>query len=652
MRKAYSLVTVKGFDPETRTFSGIATSPVADRVGDTIASEGIIYKNPAPLLLYHDSKKPVGEVRFKRATGDGTPFDALIASIDRPGVVKDRLDEACDSLSAKPPLIRGVSIGFRELEPAVYNPKTGGFHFSKIEIVELSMVVIPAHQAATIELVKSLAETTPGASGSSRTPVRTRSAMAKKSYAEQIADIKNQIQTKQSDSEALQTKVTEEGRTKDPGEREQFDALTTEIEALEKELADLEKLDARAKSLAKPAPASAAAAQAAARDGNKGFQYVSVKANREPGIGFARLVMCKMAAFLSHYEQSAVEIAKARYPHDEELHLAVKTTVAGGITTDSTWASPLAYPALALEFVEYLRPQTIIGKFGTTVGGVTYPGLQPVPFNVKINRETSVPTGYWVGEGKPVPVSKEAFDALTAGYTKVGALTVISKELARFSTPSAEALVRNSLVKSTVARVDTDLIDPDKAAVANVNPASLTNGLTGLTTAGTSADNVRSDIIKLIAAFQTSNFNPANIVIIMPNTLCMALSVLATTLGTKQFPNMGINGGYLEGIPVIGSQYAASGASYGNMVIAIDTSSIGLADDGEVSVDISTEAALEMLDNPTNASANGTATTMVSLWQTNSIGIKTERFINWLKLRTGAVVFFDDVNWGSVGSPY
>src|SRR5678816_3897052 len=112
LQKAYSLVTVKGFDPQKRTFSGIATSPVADRVGDTIDSKGIKYKNPLPLLLYHDSKKPVGEAKFSKYTADGTPFDAVISTLDRPGIVQDRLNEAVDSLSANPPLIRGVSIGF------------------------------------------------------------------------------------------------------------------------------------------------------------------------------------------------------------------------------------------------------------------------------------------------------------------------------------------------------------------------------------------------------------------------------------------------------------------------------------------------------------------------------------------------------------
>ena len=46
-----------------------------------------------------------------------------------------------------------------------------------------------------------------------------------------------------------------------------------------------------------------------------------------------------------------------------------------------------------------------------------------------------------------------------------------------------------------------------------------------------------------------------------------------------------------------------------------------------------------------------TPTTMVSMWQTNSIALRAERFINWDKRRDEAVVYMDDVNWGSVGSP-
>jgi hypothetical protein len=86
-------------------------------------------------------------------------------------------------------------------------------------------------------------------------------------------------------------------------------------------------------------------------------------------------------------------------------------------------------------------------------------------------------------------------------------------------------------------------------------------------------------------------------------------------------------------------------------VIALNQREVFLADDGAVQVDASREASLQMLDNPTNNSATATATTMVSMWQTNSIALRAERFINWAKRRDDAVVYMDDVNWGSIGSP-
>src|SRR5262245_26677848 len=141
LQRAYSVVHVKRFNPVTREFSGIATSFQADRVGDVIEADGITFKTPTPLLLYHNTTNPVGEARFGRPVKGETPFEAKISSIDRDsGIVKERLDEAVDSLAAKPPLIRGVSIGFRPLEDPVYIKETGGFRFPKIEILELSMV--------------------------------------------------------------------------------------------------------------------------------------------------------------------------------------------------------------------------------------------------------------------------------------------------------------------------------------------------------------------------------------------------------------------------------------------------------------------------------------------------------------------------------
>jgi hypothetical protein len=71
----------------------------------------------------------------------------------------------------------------------------------------------------------------------------------------------------------------------------------------------------------------------------------------------------------------------------------------------------------------------------------------------------------------------------------------------------------------------------------------------------------------------------------------------------------------------------------GNLLVLVHAPSIAMADEGGLTIDASEEAAIQMLDNPTNASTGGTtATTMVSMFQTNSVALRATRFINW-KLR-------------------
>jgi hypothetical protein len=125
----------------------------------------------------------------------------------------------------------------------------------------------------------------------------------------------------------------------------------------------------------------------------------------------------------------------------------------------------------------------------------------------------------------------------------------------------------------------------------------------------------------------------------------LSLSLMRNALGQKEFPDITMLGGTFEGLPVIVSEYVPSETA-GDFVVLANASDIWLADDGSVVVDASREASLQMLDNPTNNSASGTPTTMVSMWQTNSVAIRAERWINWQKRRTAAVAVLSEVNWG------
>lgn len=670
LNRAYSLLEIKSVDADQRVITGIATTPTADRTGDIVEPKGAQFNLPIPLLWQHDSRQPIGEVFAAKVTNAGIEIQARLVQIDEPGKLKDRIDEAWQSIKSK--LVRGLSIGFKPVEEARIND-TYSYRYIKWLWLELSAVTIPANGDCSIATIKAL-DIGLAASGTEddREPVRKPSAGATasrrvvhmddrrnikmpKPISDQIKGFEATRQSKAAERDTIMEKAGDEGVTLDAEQSEKYDALDVEIKSIDEHLKRLRALDESNKLAAKPIPKSA--------DGlpmREPAPVIQVKDTMPADLAFGAMVLCKAHSYMELQKGNFItpqEVAKQRYPSSAVLqaYFQHKTAVAGGTTTDSNFAAALLAPSQVLEsaFLEYLRPKTLIDRFGTTQSGVAIPSLQKVPFNVTVQSQTSGASANWTGQGKGKPVTKFNTTTTNLLFTKIAAISVITQELARFSRPGAEGLVRNELAKAVIAKMDTDFVNPDVAVSSGVNPASITNGLTGLTTAGTSAANVLTDIQALVAPFILNGYDISSLVILMPNTLALVLSLMQNSLGQDSFKGMTVTGGSLAGIPVLASQYLASGASYGNMVVCMSAENVALADDGNVTVDASREASIEMSDAPANESAGPTASGyMVSMFQTNSIAIRAEREINWKKLRSTAVNFMDDVNWGSVGSPY
>lgn len=152
IQRAYSILTIKSVNEDSRIIEGIATTPTPDRMGDIVEPKGAQYTLPLPLLWQHDSDKPVGHVNSIKVTDEGISVVAQIAKFDEPGVLKDRLDMAWQSLKAK--LVRGLSIGFMPIESAMIKD-TYSYHFLKWDWMELSCVTIPANAEASILAIKN-----------------------------------------------------------------------------------------------------------------------------------------------------------------------------------------------------------------------------------------------------------------------------------------------------------------------------------------------------------------------------------------------------------------------------------------------------------------------------------------------------------------
>lgn len=151
-RRAFSLLNVKAVNEEKRTIRGVATTPAPDRVGDIVEPLGVKFTNPMPFLWQHRHDKPIGTVKFDAPTAAGIEFEAELPIIEEPGILKDRVDEAWQSIRLG--LVRAVSIGFRAIEYAYLEDR--GIRFLETEVFELSAVTIPAQAEAVMTSLKSM----------------------------------------------------------------------------------------------------------------------------------------------------------------------------------------------------------------------------------------------------------------------------------------------------------------------------------------------------------------------------------------------------------------------------------------------------------------------------------------------------------------
>jgi HK97 family phage major capsid protein/HK97 family phage prohead protease len=632
VNRAYSILHVKSIDEDKRIISGIATTPEPDRMGDVIEPLGVSFKNPLPLLLHHDTKQPVGFTTLKKPTKDGVEFTATLPTIADAGKLRDRVDEAWQSIKAG--LISGVSIGFRSIEEA-FNKDTGGFRFLKSEVVELSLVTIPANASASIHTIKSLdtadqaasGRHLPGVSGTS-TVVRLQKAPAPMTITEQITQWSNTRAPKAARMSELMTKSAETGVTLDDAQSEEYDGLEREIESIDKHLVRLRTQEKAALTVATPITTTTHNAITASElRGGTGVHQVSVKANVPPGIPFARMCMALAAGGGDSYK--TLQITKQWKDSTPEVEGMVehmwrtKAAVAVGTTTDSTWAGPLVVTQPLNDFLDLLRPQTLLGRV---------PGLKHVPFNISIPTQTTGGTYGWVGQNKPKPVTKADYLAVTLAFNKVAGIIVLSEELVTLSTPSAEALVRDEMLKGMSTFLDQQFTDPAVAVSAGINPASITNGAATIASSGVTGAAAKTDLSSRVGVFVAANYNLGESVWLMNEANAFGIGLSVNGLGQPLFPGFtGLTGGMLMGIPVVVSN------SVGARIILAHTPSILYADEGGIRIDVSREASVQMDSAPTDTV--DATTVYLSLWQRNLIGLKAERIITWKVARSTAVTY-------------
>ena len=426
----------------------------------------------------------------------------------------------------------------------------------------------------------------------------------------------------------------------DDADEERFEELEADLESTRKTLKRLRVQEGlEVEKNVKPVEVKDGAGASASRAKYQHNTVTGPNKNIPAGIPFARSVMCLAAAGGNSFLAS--QIAEKQYSDDLRVknYLMAKAAVPGAYTDDTGgWAEDIAEAqTIGSQFIDFLRPMTIVDRMS---------GFRRVPFNVKVPRMTTGQSGYWVGEAKPAPLTSGVFDTVTMGKTKVASISVLTKEQIRFSNIAAETTIRDDLADGVVAQLDSTFIGT-AAASAGVSPAGLLQGVSAQSSAGDTADDLRTDLANLYKLLSAANIDLDGVAFVTTGRLKKAISLMRSSLGIAEFP--GADAGTLDSQPFIGSNHVGGGD-----LIAISTRDILLADDGEVMVEMSDQASLEMLDGSleqdlTNGTGSPTAG-MVSMFQTGAVAIKVSRFINWQKARSAAVQFVGDATYLGVAT--
>jgi HK97 family phage major capsid protein len=317
----------------------------------------------------------------------------------------------------------------------------------------------------------------------------------------------------------------------------------------------------------------------------------------------------------------AAAYGEGRHDLPTSVQLALKAAVAAGSMGNTDYSSLSEVQALAREFMPLLRTRELIGRIAD---------WRRVPQKVSLLRTAGAPEADFVGEGDPVPVQRFTLERDTITVAKIASIVVMTNEVIRSGKPEADALMAVELANALAARSDRALLDPASGALVDKRPASITNGISAINSAGTSLANVRTD---LRALFNGYAGDLATAVLVMTPATAANLALLDST-----FANVGARGGSIAGVPCFTSVGCESPSSpVSRQIVLFDPSQIMLADEG-VSVAVSEGGSVQMDDAPATGAQN-----LVSLFQQNLAAMKGTRYVSWKRANDGAVRYISGV---------
>jgi HK97 family phage prohead protease len=629
-----------------------------DRMGDVIEPDGwdleAFYKNPVALWA-HNSRFIVGNWRDV-----SIQKGQMVGTLDLMEAVTPELLHIVTAVKAG--MLRAVSVGFH---PKKYEPlpdsEVGGYRFLEQELVECSLVTVPANanalrKAAELGIPREAQRLIFGEPADGDRPLLLRRGLHGEPAGKDLILrskpmlLSEKIEVAQSELVSLGEQFVSVMEGDDKTKQRE---LTERIEEVKENLTLLVRAERALgnDSQAVEVPAGRTTVfppggglPATRSQPSKPTWAHPKRKEEEPGYLWIRHCVCMAIAHVTR--RSPAEVMTERYGQYGDFEQTkgvhdwfIRAATAPATTTTVGWAAELAQT----QYGEY---------FAALLPGGIYGPLSSRGFRATLGRyaQISMPTrqlspqvaGSFVAEGAPIPVRQAAFVAVTLGLKKMAVIVSYTREIAEHSTPQAEQIIRELIQEDTSIAVDTILIDANPAS--GIRPPGLRNGVSvTAATAGGGFNALVGDIKALIGVLAAANSLRVPVWIMNP---VQAVAISLTQNAGGDFPfKAEINGQTLQGYPVIVSSTVPAG-----MLILLDAADFMSVTGDDPRFDVSDQATLHFEDTtPLQIGTAGTppvvAAPVRSMFQTDSLALRMILPMNWGMRRTGVIAWTQAVTW-------
>jgi HK97 family phage prohead protease/HK97 family phage major capsid protein len=604
----------------------VLSDDTLDRYGDIVEPSGWDLKwfKKNPIALFgHSASFPIGRWEDIRVEGG-----KLMARLEFAAKgTSARIDELTSLVEQG--ILRAVSVGFRPLE---YDQlKNGGVKYTKQELLETSLVSVPANPSA-LAVAKSLhiSDETMSLAFGEQADVKAREMPTGEQAANPTSikrhtpmnTLSQRIENAQADLNAKRDNLVVLNSAEDL-DLDAIEELTAQIETAERTVEVLKASEAKI------------GIDVQARVPAEVRRPLGTHSKELSGIDL--LVRGIVARGCAKWGEKTIDkVLEERYPGHEATAVIAKADQTIGTTTVAGWALEIVNTAYA-DFLQALVGKSIYPELRSRGIGLSFDGYGTVSIP---SRTAGGAGGGFVAEGSPIRVGRITTAATTMTPRKLGVIVPFSRELAKRSTPSIEALVRQAIIEDTSVILDSALLDATASSTAR--PAGLLNGLSAVASGYGGGDYaaVVADFTALLAPFIAANAAD-NITVVMNPAQGLALDMMAGPNGTGGLGEW--FGKVRSRVNIVESTHATAGR-----LIALRNSDFATALGDAPEFDVSEQATVHMEDTTPLEIVSGSPTTadpVRSFFQTATIGVRMLMDVSWKMRRSGMVQWIDGTSW-------